>query len=152
MQSIKNSNWAKIAITGNELGIYFITLANNNDPLIDSGNEKFDNWSSKIIEKINDPTIEIDVPLIFQGTDFQKSVWNEIANIALGSTVTYKYIADKIGNPKAVRAVGSAVGSNPFPVLVPCHRVIGTNNNWKKFGWGTEIKKQLLLLEGVEFN
>lgn len=81
------------------------------------------------------------------GTEFQNSVWNVIYQIPYGEVRSYKWIAEQIGRPKAVRAVGSATGSNPISILNPCHRVIGSNGKLGGYGGGLERKQQLLKLE-----
>ena len=80
----------------------------------------------------------------FYGTEFQKSVWQELLKIPFGKTKTYGEIAKEIGKPKAGRAVGSACNKNPLPIIVPCHRVIGKNGKLTGFACGTEIKEWLL--------
>ncbi|AHF61551.1 hypothetical protein P344_07045 [Spiroplasma mirum ATCC 29335] len=80
-------------------------------------------------------------------SEFQKKVWNELIKIKSGETITYSDLAQKINQPTATRAVASAVGKNPILLLIPCHRVIGKNNNLYKFRYGGEIKKQLLSFE-----
>ena len=85
---------------------------------------------------------------IEMGTDFQNSVWNTIHQIPHGEVRSYKWIAEQIGRPKAVRAVGNATGSNPITIIIPCHRVIGSNGNLGGYGGGLERKRQLLTLEG----
>jgi methylated-DNA-[protein]-cysteine S-methyltransferase len=82
-----------------------------------------------------------------RGTDFQQQVWRALLEIPYGETCSYRDIAMRIGNPKAVRAVGSANGNNPIAVIVPCHRVIGSNGNLTGFGGGLETKRFLLALE-----
>lgn len=82
------------------------------------------------------------------GTLFQKLVWETIHQIPHGEVRSYKWIAEKIGRPKAVRAVGNATGSNPITIIIPCHRVIGSNGNLGGYGGGLERKRQLLSLEG----
>ncbi len=89
----------------------------------------------------------LDISLI--GTDFQKKVWNALAEIPYGETFSYKWIADKIGRPKSSRAVGGACGKNPLPLIIPCHRVIASNGSLCGFGSGIDFKKFLLELEGV---
>lgn len=88
-------------------------------------------------------------PLVLYGTEFQIGVWRALLKIGFGRTATYQDIASRIGRPKAVRAVGSAVGANPLTLLVPCHRVIAKSGNKLSFGWGAEAKKRLLDAEGV---
>lgn len=87
------------------------------------------------------------VPIHLKGTDFQKKVWNELKNIPYGETRTYKEIAEKIGKPKASRAVGMACNKNPIVILVPCHRVVGTNGSLTGYAGGIELKKALLEAE-----
>jgi methylated-DNA-[protein]-cysteine S-methyltransferase len=89
------------------------------------------------------------VSLDLYGTSFQIAVWKALQQIAFGQTVSYGEIAEAIGNPRSVRAVGRAVGANPVPMVVPCHRVIGKNRTLTGFGGGLDTKKKLLHLEGV---
>jgi methylated-DNA-[protein]-cysteine S-methyltransferase len=86
------------------------------------------------------------------GTAFQKAVWKEISKIGFGEVTTYAEIAKNIGNPKAVRAVGGAVGSNPVPLIVGCHRVLGASGKITGYsgGDGLPTKRWLLALEGIE--
>lgn len=91
---------------------------------------------------------EFDIPLLLEGTAFQKRVWKNLQNIPYGETISYGELAKRIGDPKAVRAVGAANGQNPIPIIVPCHRVIGSNGSLTGFGGGIENKKKLLELEG----
>jgi O-6-methylguanine DNA methyltransferase len=89
-------------------------------------------------------------PLDLQGTKFQKGVWREMLKIPYGKTKSYGEIAQAVGNPKAVRAVGGACGANSIPVLVPCHRVLAANNKIGGFGSGLGWKSRLLEIEGVQ--
>lgn len=89
------------------------------------------------------------IPLDLQGTEFQKRVWQELLRIPFGKTRSYKEIADLIKNEKAVRAVGTANGRNPISLIVPCHRVIGSNGALTGYAGGLNIKEKLLKLEGV---
>jgi len=88
-----------------------------------------------------------DIPIRLIGTDFQRTVWNELMKIPYGTTTSYGELAKRIDNPKAVRAVGLANGQNPIPIIVPCHRVIGSNGKLTGFGGGLENKALLLQLE-----
>ncbi|MDX2413400.1 MAG: methylated-DNA--[protein]-cysteine S-methyltransferase, partial [Woeseiaceae bacterium] len=90
---------------------------------------------------------EFDLPLHLSGTEFQVSVLEELLRIPYGETVSYGDIAKRIGRPKAVRAVGAANGRNPLPIIVPCHRVIGTSGDLTGFGGGLDTKEALLRLE-----
>ena len=88
-----------------------------------------------------------DLPLAPQGTAFQKSVWRGLQRIPYGATISYGELARWVGNPKASRAVGAANGTNPLPIVIPCHRVIGANGGLTGFGGGLPIKQALLELE-----
>jgi O-6-methylguanine DNA methyltransferase len=91
-------------------------------------------------------------PLDIKGTVFQKNVWKVMRTLPPGKTKSYGEVAKAVGKPKAVRAVGSACGANPLPVLVPCHRVLGAHGKIGGFGGGLHWKRTLLFREGVEFN
>ena len=88
-----------------------------------------------------------DLPLKLEGTDFQKQVWKALLTIPYGKTATYKDIAKIIGNEKASRAVGMANNKNKLLILIPCHRIIGSNGNLTGYAGGLEIKQKLLNLE-----
>jgi methylated-DNA-[protein]-cysteine S-methyltransferase len=90
---------------------------------------------------------QFDIPLHFRGTDFQKEVWNALLRIPYGQTRTYGEIAEEIGKPKAVRAVGAANGRNPISIIAPCHRVIGASGALTGFAGGLDRKETLLVLE-----
>lgn len=90
---------------------------------------------------------EWDVPLDMRGTPFQVAVWQAVAEVGYGETVSYGEIARRIGNPTAVRAVGAANGANPLPPIVPCHRIIGSNGKLTGYGGGLPLKQRLLDLE-----
>lgn len=82
------------------------------------------------------------------GTKFQRIVWDEILKIPFGEVITYKEIAQSIGQPKAARAVGNAVGANQIPIVIPCHRVVGSSG-LGGYSLGLDIKRKLLSLEGI---
>jgi len=84
------------------------------------------------------------LPLELVGTPFQRAVWQEVGAIGFGETRTYRDIASSVSRPRAVRAVGAAQGANPVPIVIPCHRVIGTNGDLTGYGGGLEIKRWLL--------
>ena len=90
---------------------------------------------------------DFDLPLALSGTEFQVSVLEALQEIPYGETTSYGVIAKRIGRPKAVRAVGAANGRNPIPIIVPCHRVIGSSGNLTGFGGGLDTKEALLRLE-----
>ena len=90
---------------------------------------------------------EFDIPVAPEGTPFQRSVWRQLQRIPYGETISYGELARRLGNPKAVRAVGLANGSNPISIVIPCHRVIGSNGSLVGYGGGLPVKQALLSLE-----
>lgn len=92
-----------------------------------------------------------DLPIDFEGaTKFEQQVWHVLLTIPYGKTICYSDIANTLNNPKAVRAVGTANGRNPIPIIVPCHRVIGKNGSLTGFSLGLDVKKTLLKLENPQ--
>lgn len=88
------------------------------------------------------------VPVEVSGTTFQKAVWRTLRDIGYGELLTYADVAKRIGNPRACRAAGGAIGSNPVSIIIPCHRVIGSNATLTGFGGGLPAKQRLLEIEG----
>ena len=103
--------------------------------------------SSKLV--VSTTARSFSLPLAPRGTPFQQSVWQALADIPFGELRSYRDIARTIGRPAAVRAVGAANGRNPLPIVVPCHRVIGSNGKLTGFAGGLEAKRRLLVLEGL---
>jgi AraC family transcriptional regulator of adaptative response/methylated-DNA-[protein]-cysteine methyltransferase len=95
---------------------------------------------------------QFDLPLVYAGTDFQKMVWNHLRKIAYGETQAYKEVASQLHRPNAVRAIGRANGENPLAILIPCHRVIGTDGNLTGYGGGLWRKQSLLELERAAYS
>lgn len=116
----------------------------------------YENKKSKIVEDtreafnlyFSNPKSVPDIPLLPEGTAFQKKIWKLIADIPPGETRTYYQIASQFGNPKAVRAVGTALGQNPILIFIPCHRVIGSGGSLTGYAGGIEKKRKLLEHEG----
>ena len=105
-------------------------------------------WLDKYFNK-EKPNID-DLKLKLEGTLFQIKVWNALKTISYGQTVTYGFVAKKINSKTSARAVGGAIGHNPIPIIIPCHRVVGTNNNLTGFTGGIDVKIKLLKLEGLD--
>ena len=91
---------------------------------------------------------EFDLELEIIGTDFQKRVWNELNRIPYGETISYGELAIRLGDKNLMRAVAAANGTNPIPIVIPCHRVIGSDGSLTGYGGGLDVKKKLLELEG----
>ena len=111
-------------------------------------NEKpFEEVRRQLDEYFSGARKEFDLPLQLSGTEFQVQVLQELQRIPYGETTSYGAIAKRIGRPKAMRAVGAANGRNPIPIIIPCHRVIGSSGDLTGFGGGLDTKAALLRLE-----
>lgn len=118
------------------------TAANEEDETLSSAKQQLEAYFSGQRRKF-------DLPLAASGTAFQKQVWKALVAIPYGQLRSYRDIADSIGKTRAVRAVGAANGRNPLPIVVPCHRVIGSDGSLTGFAGGIETKRLLLQLEGA---
>lgn len=105
---------------------------------------------SELDEYFTRQRTQFSVPVLFSGTPFQCRVWGALCEIPYGVTVSYSELARRIGNPAAVRAVASAVGANPLSIIVPCHRVIGSDGRLTGYAGGLEAKKKLLAIEAPQ--
>ena len=107
-------------------------------------------YKEQIAQYFKGQRTQFEVSFDLKGTPFQQNVWQELIKIPYGKTVAYSYIAKAINNPKAVRAVGQAIGRNPLTIVIPCHRVIGKNGTLTGFRGGLEMKEVLLTLENPD--
>ena len=135
-----------------------ITIASNGDAItmVCFGNtagenpcrcELTDRTAAEIQEYLSGNRTQFNLPILFHGTDFQKRVWSALLSIPYGETRSYRQIAEQIGNPSACRAVGMANNKNPVAILIPCHRVIGSDGSLVGYAGGLTIKRFLLSLE-----
>jgi len=106
------------------------------------------NVFKQLKEYFNRERKEFDVSLEIIGTEFQKKVWNELAKIPYGETISYGELANRMGDKNLMRAVAAANGANPIPIIIPCHRVIGADGSLTGYGGGLDVKQKLLELEG----
>ena len=138
-----------IQITDNGLGITSLKFLKSE--VFNNGGEIPSPIAEKAIKQLdeyfNGKRKAFDLPLSIEGTNFQKTVWEELLKIPYGETLSYKDIAVRIGNPKAARAIGGANNKNRIPIIIPCHRVIGKNGALVGYSNGPEIKEFLLNLE-----
>jgi AraC family transcriptional regulator of adaptative response/methylated-DNA-[protein]-cysteine methyltransferase len=105
---------------------------------------EFEQLIARVVGFIEAPAIGLDLPLDVRGTAFQERVWQALREIPVGSTASYADVAQRIGQPKAVRAVAQACGANSLAVAIPCHRVVRSDGNLSGYRWGVERKRQLL--------
>jgi methylated-DNA-[protein]-cysteine S-methyltransferase len=116
-------------------------------------------WNAEAVAEVQKQVSEyfsgtrkvFDLALAPQGTPFQQRVWKELLTIPFGQTMSYGELATRVGNPKASRAVGGANGQNPVSLIIPCHRVIGTDRSLTGYGGGLNVKEALLNHEGASF-
>ncbi|QAV25250.1 bifunctional DNA-binding transcriptional regulator/O6-methylguanine-DNA methyltransferase Ada [Proteus hauseri] len=145
-----------ILVAQSEKGICAITLGDDADNLLVDlqkqfphaeligANKEFEQIVAQVIGFIEFPLRPLSLPLDIQGTIFQQKVWKALMEIPFGYTVTYQDIANKIGSPKAYRAVANACGANKLAVAIPCHRVVRQNGELSGYRWGIERKAKLL--------
>jgi methylated-DNA--[protein]-cysteine S-methyltransferase len=140
------------------IGLLKITYFNNEIYKIEKVNEIYDYnerslFTDNIDKEINEYLKGKRMNFSFynnlkaKGTKFQMTVWNELKNISYGNIKSYKEIAEAIGKPKAIRAVASAIGKNPIMIIIPCHRVIGSDGKLHGYAYGLDLKKKLLAIE-----
>lgn len=106
--------------------------------------------ANQIEEYFSNKRKEFDLPVEPVGTEFQLKVWHELLSIPYGTTVSYQEIANRLGDPKSIRAAASANGKNPLAIIIPCHRVIGSHGEMTGYAGGIQRKKDLLTLEGAD--
>lgn len=138
-------------------GLTHINFQEGNDHIIDvaalestgcqRADDQFDDAITQLTEYFAGKRQTFDLPLAPKGTPFQQKVWAELCRIPFGKTISYAELAQRIGQPTAARAVGAANGKNPLPVVIPCHRVIGSNKTLTGYAGGVEIKASLLSIE-----
>jgi methylated-DNA-[protein]-cysteine S-methyltransferase len=114
------------------------------EPSIKNSDPTLDRCVSQLEEYFGKSRSAFDLPLKPSGTDFQKSVWDELQRIPNGRTISYMDLAKKLGDPKVIRAAGTANGKNPIAIIIPCHRVIGTDGSLTGYTGGIKRKQWLL--------
>ncbi len=159
--AVAETTLGPILVAESDLGIVAVTLGDDADGLVRQlqdrfpkarligGDVAFEGRVAQVIGAVERPGTATDLPLDIRGTAFQQRVWRALRQIPPGETVTYAELAEKIGDPKAVRAVAGACGANSLAVLIPCHRVIRTDGSLSGYRWGVERKRDLLAREGA---
>ena len=146
-----------LLLAGDEHGLHLVFFMNGRRPKMPNrgwteDHRPFKEVIAQLKAYFSGKLRDFDLPLVLQGTRFQLAVWQRLQKIPYGETTSYGAIARELGSPEASRAVGLANGSNPIPIIVPCHRVIGSNGHLTGFGGGLPLKKQLLELESRQKN
>ncbi|OLY94833.1 methylated-DNA-[protein]-cysteine S-methyltransferase [Cnuella takakiae] len=125
-------------------GITLLGFVENAEEVFDTSNSILEQACIQLTEYFNGQRIQFEVPLAQSGTAFQKDIWQLLSQIPFGTTTSYHALAQTYGDVKAIRAIASANGKNNIAILVPCHRVIGSNGELTGFAWGLERKRWLL--------
>ena len=150
-----DTQFGKSVIASTEKGVCYIAFGEEKK-MLDELKQRYPtakhtknttDWHTKALSVISGAEQNETIPLHVRGSDFKMSVWRKLLLIPLGKLTTYKSIAEKIGNPYANRAVGTAVGQNPVAYLIPCHRVIRADGEFGGYHWGLDIKKMMLRFE-----
>lgn len=149
-----DSPLGEILLTGTTAGlsgIYFQEGANRQEPEADWERDEaiFAEAIAQLQAYFAGSLRRFDLPLVLQGTPFEMAVWQLVRAIPYGETTTYGSLARKLGKPGAARAVGLANGRNPLPIIIPCHRVIGSDGSLTGYGAGISFKEALLATEGA---
>ena len=146
----------EIAISADQHGITALAFQRGNAPLVAPENRRdnptlFKRVCNQLDEYFEGQRKQFDLPLAPSGTPFRQQVWRALLEIPYGETRSYGWLANHLNNPKAVRAVGGANGANPIALIIPCHRVIGSNNKLTGYAGGVELKAALLKHEQASF-
>jgi len=139
--------WFSSSKWGERLEPHAKPIAPPADAVPDDG--ALDEAVRQLAEYFRGERTRFDLPLAPEGTEFQQKVWDELCRIPYGKAISYRQLAERVGNPSAVRAVGGANGRNPIPIVIPCHRVVASDGSLAGFGGGVPAKQFLLGLEGV---
>ena len=149
-QSLIETPLGRIRLTASKSGIRSLELSSVSDPQTHNSNEWSEKGIQQLAEYFDKKRENFDLAYDFSGySDFYRAVWSKLTTIKYGSTCSYLDIAKSINNPKSVRAVGMANGKNPIGIIVPCHRVIGSDGSLTGYAQGLEMNKWLLEFEGA---
>ena len=150
---VMSSPVGKLTLVASKNGLVAIDLRNNAKQVVTAKDASAQSILLKTKKQLEQyfagKRTSFDVALDLVGTEFQVKAWRALCRIPFGKTITYGQQASNIKNPKAFRAVGSANGKNPIPIIVPCHRVVASDGSLGGYSLGLKMKKQLLALEGV---
>ena len=150
---VMSSPVGKLTLVASSKGLVAIDVRNNAKQVVTAKDASAQSILLKTKKQLEQyfagKRTSFDVALDLVGTEFQVKAWRALCRIPFGKTITYGQQASNIKNPKAFRAVGSANGKNPIPIIVPCHRVVASDGSLGGYSLGLKMKKQLLALEGV---
>ncbi|WP_313387875.1 bifunctional transcriptional activator/DNA repair enzyme AdaA [Achromobacter aegrifaciens] len=150
-----------LLVAASDTGICEIALHENPEQLVRNlqdrfkaarligADAQFEGWVAAVVGFVEDPSRGLDLPLDVRGTAFQRQVWQALREIPVGETATYTDIAERIGSPRAVRAVARACATNNIALAIPCHRVVRTDGSLAGYRWGIDRKRELIAREAL---
>ncbi len=144
-----DSPLGNILLEADDKGVTIVQFSWAENVATETTNSILNQCAQELTEYFEDKRMFFTVPLSLNGTDFQTRVWEELRNIPFGATSTYLKMALKLGDEKVIRAAATANGKNPIAIIIPCHRVIGTNGDLVGYAGGLDKKKWLLEHEGA---
>lgn len=154
--AVAESSLGTLLVAASEKGICAISLGSGSEQLVQEvkdrfpnanltpGGEDFDAWVASVVSFVESPGAGLSLPLDIRGTAFQQRVWQALTEIPPGTTVSYTQLAERIGSPRAVRAVARACATNTIALAIPCHRVVRSDGSLSGYRWGVERKRMLL--------
>jgi methylated-DNA-[protein]-cysteine S-methyltransferase len=147
IQSI-NSQLGKIVVGASDDGVRFVKINSNDVPVSENPNEHTQYAARELQAYFDGRLTDFSTIVDITGySEFSQRVWKELQNIPHGKTISYRDLSEKLGDIKAIRAVGTANGRNPIPIIIPCHRVIGSDGSLTGYALGLDVKKHLLAIE-----
>jgi methylated-DNA-[protein]-cysteine S-methyltransferase len=138
------TNLGTIEIKGDEKGLVAVQFMDASESFSSKVPSELKNAMDQLTEYFEGKRSSFDLKLVPNGTEFQKKVWNQLQNIPFGKTISYQQMANQLGDPKVIRAAASANGKNPISIIIPCHRVIGSDGSLTGYAGGLHRKKWLL--------
>jgi AraC family transcriptional regulator of adaptative response/methylated-DNA-[protein]-cysteine methyltransferase len=159
--AVRPCEWGQLLVASRERGMCAVALGDNTEALVADLQRRFAATGeplrvaelsplvAPLLEFIEQPCVAITAPLAVSGTEFQRRVWRALQDIPPGQTVTYQALAERIGAPRAVRAVANACGANPIALAIPCHRVVRSDGRVSGYRWGAWRKQALLKREAA---
>jgi AraC family transcriptional regulator of adaptative response/methylated-DNA-[protein]-cysteine methyltransferase len=159
--ALVDTSLGRLLVAATDRGVSMVALGDDDRQLVASLQEEFPAarldrddarlhaWVSQVLARIEDPSARVELPLDLRATTFQRRVWEELRAIPSGETRSYSEVARALGRPRAARAVARACATNPAAIVIPCHRVVGSDGRTGGYRWGRERKRVLLAREAA---
>ncbi len=159
--SLVDTSLGRLLVAATERGVSMVALGDDDRRLVEAlreefpaarierDEERFRPWVAQVLARVEDPAARVDLPLDLRATAFQRRVWEELRAIPSGETRSYSEVARALGRPRAARAVARACATNPTAIVIPCHRVVGSDGRTGGYRWGAQRKRALLSREAA---